>query len=263
MARLLMLATMFAAPAAVLGDSSCPADADGEGCDADQSSLLTLAKVQMHGGAAAAAEAESNSTGVCNEMLYQGLCYRTCTDMGEMEPRTSAYTCGGVWNSTFAQSCNKDGSSYTGSGMAPGSGSRTPYKCFGDSSNCKPKPVEESPPICTKLPANPWAWPTAAGCSWNCSKGDAKPVLTTSGKELTCSCPMPDKPKPRWVKETLKSNLTTSSNEPCDTGCSKAKGYLMMDGIAYCCPKNTKPSLKKTGSRNGDYLVRCFCGGKA
>jgi len=258
MARLLMLATMFAAPAAVLGDSSCPADADGEGCDADQSSLLTLAKVQMHGGAAAAAEAESNSTGVCNEMLYQGLCYRTCTDMGEMEPRTSAYTCGGVWNSTFAQSCNKDGSSYTGSGMAPGSGDRKPYKCFGDSSNCKPKPVEESPPICTKLPANPWSWQTAAGCSWNCSKGDAKPVLTKSGKELTCSCPMPDKPKPfdDFVDRALRQRLQQSQG-------ILDVGWRTPMASRSAARRKNKPYLKKTPGGWGNYLVRCFCDGEA
>jgi len=126
----------------------CPSAAD----ELDEASLLMRgAATKAHDHAAAAAAADANATAKCNEIKFQGLCYRTCTDMGAMEPRRSSSNCGGVNDYNFIQRCNADGSSTVGSGSAPGLSGRPTggptHGCFGDDSASLPS--KKAPNMCT------------------------------------------------------------------------------------------------------------------
>jgi len=265
MAQFLALLVACLVLVAVMGDF-CPLGTSDETCEADQSSLLAVmavgaVKSDDHGMSSeeSLATGHPRTTGSCDEVLFQGLCYQTCTSMGEMEPRYSPSNCGGWENHLYVKACKKDGSSYPCSGMAPGTDGRPFGKCFGDHEDSQHEP-KEAPAMCTQLPRKP----LQMGVTWKCSEGRAEPTVEKDGLELTCSCPLPGKPTGpiSIIKKHFKSVLTISSLEPCDTGCSSAKGFLRVEGIAYCCPSNKKPTVEKQKSFLGDYKIKCGCKGR-
>lgn len=126
-----------------------------EGDEGDQTSLLVrTAATRAVAGAAAAGV---NGTAKCNEALFQGLCYRTCTDMAEMEPRRSPSNCGGVENYNFIQCCNEDGTSSLGAGSAPGIHGRPLGGCFGNESTSTKPPFEWMPGPMARRSARTWS----------------------------------------------------------------------------------------------------------
>merc|ERR1719215_975367 len=148
------------------------------------------------GSAAAAAPAQEkaceaeggNGTAKCNEAKFQGLCYRTCTDMGQMEPRKSPSNCGGVEDYSFLQRCNEDGSSSGGAGSAPGISGRPPMGCFGDTSASFPSP--DAPNMCTTDCQKGAPSAEAKGCQskFCCADGKSTPQPLVDGKAVICSC---------------------------------------------------------------------------
>jgi len=214
------------------------------------------AATKVHDHAAAAADA--NGTAKCNEQKFQGLCYRTCTDMGAMEPRKSPSNCGGVNNYDFIQRCNADGSSSKGSGSAPGLSGRSAGGCFGDDSKCKPSP--KAPNMCTTDCKRGAPSAKVEGCTkkFCCADGESEPQAVKKDKNLICSCPLGKKPPMPWLPKPM-GVLTTPALKACNTGCKNAKSWLMVDNIAYCCPQNKQPTVKKKLLSGGDYSVQCSC----
>jgi len=234
--------------------------ADGQEADELQS-LLMLTKVTK-----AQEKARSNTSeaagflfGGCNEQTVAGLCYRTCTDMGEMEsfPRRSISKCGGVYSSKFIQDCTKAGKAAKGSGAAPGTGGRQPGKCFGDALTSFPS--DESPNMCTQSCKKGSKTAELEGSRrWCCSKGTEKPTLELdkTGKELTCSCPS-QKKKLFFMKDKAVARLTTGKTEGCNTLCTGAKNWFMSNDVAFCCPNNKKPEVSKGGLLNIQFDCKC------
>jgi len=233
----------------------CPSAAD----ELDEASLLMRgAATKAHDHSAVAAAGDANATAKCNEIKFQGLCYRTCTDMGAMEPRRSPSNCGGVNDYNFIQRCNEDGSSTGGSGSAPGLSGRPKGGCFGDDSASLPS--KKAPNMCTMDCKRGAPSTKAEGCKAKlcCSDGKSEPQALKLDKDLICSCPlgkpapMPWLPKPNGV-------LTTPALKPCNTVCNNAKNWLMVDNIAYCCPQDKQPTVKRQLGGGGDYSMKCSC----
>jgi len=82
-------------------------------------------------------------------------------------------------------------------------------------------------------------------------------IVDDESKELICSCSLGIKPKFPWIPEA-QGVLKTKAKKPCNTGCNRARAWLMHDGIAYCCPGNKQPTVAKAGIGR-DYTVQCSC----
>jgi len=207
--------------------------------------------------AGAEATGTNGTAATCNEMRFQGLCYRTCTDMGEMEPRHSPSNCGGVNNYNFIQRCEEDGSFTAGSGSAPGLSGRPMGGCFGDESALEVSP--DAPNMCTMdckdgAPSTSVSGNERALC---CADGKSTPQAIRLEEELVCSCSLGKTPPFRWMPEPM-GVLRTPISTPCNTVCNDASAWLMHDNIAYCCPENKKPTVNRKLS-GLDYTTQCSC----
>lgn len=267
-AALAAAAGCLATAAAVTQQQSC--EVEGGHCpsvvdeheEGDQASLLVrkaTTKAHDHDRAAEARRTAggANGTASCNEVKFQGLCYRTCTDMGEMEPRRSPSNCGGVEDYNLLQRCNSDGTSSAGAGSAPGIMGRPMGGCFGDESTSLHS--KAAPNLCTtacKYGAHKTGV-KGSSAKFCCADGESTPQVHADSKDLTCACPLGKKPPMKWLPEPM-GVLKTTVKKPCNTVCSKANSWLMSDNIAYCCPGNKKPAVSKVPGI-GDYTVQCSC----
>lgn len=247
MARTLVVAALVLSTPIGALSQSCKST-DGAECDrADEASMLQTADT--------ARVSEAVDKASCNEQKFAGLCYRSCTDMGAMEPRHSAMKCGGHYSSEYNTRCVKDGSG-TPNGISPGLMGRDFGKCFGSDA------VGDAggKNMCTmSCKGAQYTIRDSAGKGHCCSDHKTKPTVTEKGGDVSCECAWAQPEgtaKPAWWKHSSGTVVTPTSKQ-CDTGCANAKGYLVKDGVGFCCADGSKPKVSKQWGLA--FVMKCSC----
>jgi len=206
----------------------------------------------------------------CYEAMHDdGMCYRSCTSLGAMEPRESPVDCSFSSGQANNVSCASRDQQIAGPSQ-PGSGPRSKGQCLSVvDQDTTDEATSGAVNVCMKdCPLGaPDASVHVVDATYCCSDWASQPLLTLiDDVTLVCSCPnlgdlgQPSR-EPGQPSQGQQGTCTmfTPAQNPCDTGCNNRPAWIEVQGVRACCPNDED---RPTGSYEwdeDDLVINCQC----